>query len=318
MKIVMLEPLAVQSEYLEQLAKPFIAAGHSVSLTTTPLSDAEKLERSKDADAIIIANGALSPQLVDAAQNLKYISVAFTGVDHVPEANIKAKQIVVSNAQGYATISVTELVFGGLIAALRNIIPCDAATRSGKTKDGLVGTELYGKVFGIVGFGAIGRSVGKIALAFGCRVVAYDPSLQVGSETDDVPAVELDALLQVSDIISLHLPLTEETKHLINKERLSLLKKTAVVVNQARGPVVDSQALADALNSGSIAAAVIDVFDQEPPIPESQPLLHAKNTVLTPHVGFASKESMIRRADIAFGNVQAWLDGKPINVKYGK
>ncbi|WP_313183418.1 NAD(P)-dependent oxidoreductase [Lacrimispora sp.] len=317
MKIAMLEPLAVEAAYLEKLAKPFIEAGHSVSLTTKSLTQEEQLELAKDANAIIIANSPLSPELVDAAKNLKMISVAFTGVDHVPAANVKAKNILVSNAQGYATVSVTELVFGSAIAALRNIIPCDAATREGRTKDGLVGTELFGKTFGIVGFGAIGRSVGKIALAFGCSVQAYDPFLKVGEVYDGVPAVELEELLKTSDIISLHLPLTEETHHLINKERLALLKKSTVLINQARGPVIDSEALATALNTGQIAAAVIDVFDQEPPIPDSQPLLHAKNTVLTPHIGFASKESMIRRADIAFENVQAWLDGEPINVKLG-
>jgi D-3-phosphoglycerate dehydrogenase len=306
MKIAMLEPLAVEQEYLDKLAKPFIEAGHKVSLTTKPLSPEEKLEQAKDADAIIIANSPLAPELVDAAANLKYISVAFTGVDHVPEKNVKAKNIVVSNAQGYATVSVTELVFGATITALRNIIPCDAATRAGKTKDGLVGTELYGKTFGIVGFGAIGRSVGKIAVAFGCNVIAYDPFLKVGEKSDGVPAVELNELLKTSDIISLHLPLTDETRHLINKERLAAIKSSAVIINQARGPVVDSEALAEALNTGKIAAAVVDVFDQEPPIPSSQPVLHAKNTVLTPHVGFASKESMIRRADIAFDNVKAW------------
>jgi D-3-phosphoglycerate dehydrogenase len=317
MKIAMLEPLAVEIEYLEELAKPLKEAGHSVSLTTQVLTPEEKLERTKDADAIIIANSTLAPELVDAAKNLKMISVAFTGVDHVPEKNIKEKNILVSNAQGYATVAVTELVFGAAITALRNIIPCDEAVRAGRTKDGLVGTELYGKTFGIVGFGAIGRSVAKIALAFGCHCIAYEPTLKVGEISDGVLAVELDELLKVSDIISLHLPLTEQTHHLINKERLALIKKSALLINQARGPVIDSVALKEALNSGQIAAAVIDVFDQEPPIPETQPLLHAKNTVLTPHIGFASKESMVRRAAIAFDNVKGWIDGKPINVKFG-
>ncbi|MDR1541522.1 MAG: hydroxyacid dehydrogenase [Clostridiales bacterium] len=317
MKIAMLEPLAVEASYLKELAKPFEDAGYEVSLALKPLSEEEKAIASKDADAIIIASAPLSSALVENAQNLKMISVAFTGVDHVPAQKINEKGIIVSNAQGYATVSVTELVFGSAIAAMRNIIACDEACRSGKTKDGLVGVELYGKTFGIVGYGAIGRSVGKIAAAFGCKVIAYDPFLKAGEKCSEAEYCDLDDLLRKSDIVSLHLPLTDDTKHLINKEKLALMKKTAVLINQARGPVVDSSALAEALNSGSIAAAAIDVFDQEPPLPESQALLHAKNTVLTPHVGFASKESMVRRAAIAFENVQAWLDGKPINVKFG-
>ena len=126
--------------------------------------------------------------------------------------------------------------------------------------------------------------------------------------------MELDEVLKTSDIVSLHIPATAETKQFINKEKIALMKKSAILINCARGAVVDNTALAEALNAGDIAGAAIDVFDMEPPIPADYPLLSAKNTLLTPHVAFASKESMIRRANIVFDNLYAYLEGKPINV----
>ncbi|MDR1638236.1 MAG: hydroxyacid dehydrogenase [Clostridiales bacterium] len=316
MKIAMLEPLAVSAECLEREAEIFKKAGHEVFLTLKPLLDSQKLEAAKDADVLIIANSPLPAGLLESSPKVKMISVAFTGVDHLPAAEVKARGITVSNSQGYATIPVAELVFGAAITLLRNVIPCDAAARAGKTKDGLVGTELYGKRLGIIGFGAIGRSVAKIGQAFGCETVAFDVSLEgeAGSLVEGTKILELDDILATSDIISLHVPLTPQTRGLIGKEKLGLIKKTAVLINMARGPVVDSQALADALNNGDIAGAALDVFDVEPPLPLSEPLLGAKNTVLTPHIGFASKESMVRRAGIAFGNISAWLAGEPRNV----
>ena len=126
--------------------------------------------------------------------------------------------------------------------------------------------------------------------------------------------MELDDVLKTSDIVSLHIPATAETKQFINKDKIALMKKSAILINCARGAVVDNVALAEALNAGDIAGAAIDVFDMEPPIPADYPLLSAKNTLITPHVAFASKESMIRRANIVFDNLYAYLEGKPINV----
>jgi D-3-phosphoglycerate dehydrogenase len=314
MKIAMLEPLAVSLECLEKEAAPLREAGHEVAFALKPLTDFEKLEAAKGADVLIIANSPLPAGLLESSPEVKMISVAFTGVDHLQASEIRKRGIIVSNSQGYATTPVAELVFGAAIAALRNIALCDQAARSGKTKDGLVGSELRGKTFGIVGLGAIGKEVAKIAKAFGCEIVAYDNAAEVGSEIEGAKILALDDVLRESDIVSLHVPLTSETKGLIGKEKLALMKKSAVLVNMARGPVVDSQALAGALNNGDLAGAAVDVFDAEPPLPKSEPLLSAKNTVLTPHIGFASKESMVRRAGIAFGNVSAWLAGSPRNV----
>ncbi|MDR1536618.1 MAG: hypothetical protein LBU32_01230 [Clostridiales bacterium] len=187
----------------------------------------------------------------------------------------------------------------------------------GKDQRWPAGTELFGKTFGIVGFGAIGKGVAKVAQAFGRKAVAYEKGKNPGDSMDVVEFATLDGFLSESDTASLHVPLVDEARGLINKVRLSLMKSAALLINAARDPIVDSQVLADALNNDKLAGAVIDVFDAEPPLPASQPLLHAKNTVLAPPVGFDSKESMIRRAGITFGHISAWISGKPVNVKLG-
>ena len=315
MKITMIEPIAVSEDLLNALAKSIRDKGHEVQLCTAPLSPEEKQSRIKGADAIIIANSPLPAEWVENAPNLKMISVAFTGIDHVPGDACKSKNVLVSNAQGYATIAVRDLVFGLIFACMRNMKPCDLVVREGGTKDGLVGDEIDGKVLGIVGYGAIGQAVAYVAKAFGCEVLAYSRSKKPGSSDGTANFVSFDDVLAKSDIISLHTPLTGETKHMIGHDELKKMKQTAILINTARGPVVDSKALAEALNAGTIAAAGIDVFDIEPPLNMDEPLLSAKNAVLMPHIGFATKQSMVKRAHIVFDNVIGWLDGKPQNVK---
>ncbi len=153
-----------------------------------------------------------------------------------------------------------------------------------------------------------------IAWVFGCKLLAYSRTVKPALEQKGVHFVSLEELLRESDIVTLHVPCTDQTRGMIGKEQLALMKPTAVLINTARGPVVDNAALADALNAGQIAGAGLDVFDMEPPIPQDYPLLHAKNTVLTPHAAFATKEAMIARAHITFDNVTGYLDGKQINV----
>lgn len=162
-----------------------------------------------------------------------------------------------------------------------------------------------------MGTGAIGLRTAKIARAFGCEVYAYSRTVK---EIEGVTYVPLDELLSVCDIVSLHTPLTPETKGLIGKKELSMMKKSAILINTARGPVVDSDALANALNSGAIAGAAIDVFETEPPIKKEHPLLNAKNVIATPHIAFATKEALVKRAVIVFDNVAKWAAGDVQNV----
>lgn len=309
MNIVVLEPLAVEERKLRQLAEPLIHRGDTLTIYDHIAKDEDEAKkRVADADVLIIANSPLTGEVIRAANQLKFISVAFTGLDHIDLVACKEREITVCNAAGYSTHSVTELTFGLLFGLLRNIPACDQATRQEKTKAGLVGYELYGKTFGVVGTGAIGSRVAELAMAFGCKVLAYSQTQRVELVKKGVQYVTLEQLLEQSDIISLHTPLTPETKHLIHKENLKLVKPTALLINVARGPVVDSEALAQALHEGRLAGTGIDVFEMEPPIPFDYPLLHTPNTLLTPHVAFATAESMERRAEIVFENIIKWRE----------
>lgn len=315
MKIVVMEPLGVALEKIEALAVPLKEAGHEFIYHTTKETNQEKLlARVADADIIMLANQPLSAEIINGCPKLKMLSVAFTGVDHIALEACRARNILVFNAAGYSTNAVAELTFGLAISVIRNIVPCDGRCRSAATKDGLVGFELFGKTFGVVGTGAIGSRVAKIAQAFGCRVLAYSRTPKQELIDLGVEFVALDELLEQADFVSLHVPLTAATKGLINAEAISKMKPTAVLLNTARGPVVDSAALSDALNEGRLAGAGIDVFEIEPPIAKEHPLCHAKNTVLTPHVAFASKEALEARADIVFANLWKYFAGEPQNV----
>ena len=312
MKIVVIEPLGIPMENLKATAEKIIGEKADIVYYDTKTTDtAELSERGKDADIIVVSNLPLKREVLENCKNLKMISVAFTGVDHIAMDYCREKGIIVSNCAGYSTESVAELVFGMLISLYRNIIRCDEAVRNGGTKDGLVGFEIKGKKFGIVGTGAIGLKTAEIAKAFGCKVYAYS---RTQKEIEGITYLPLDELLSECDIISLHVPLTESTKGLINAEKLALMKKTAVLINTARGPVVDSSALAEALADGKIAGACIDVFENEPPVAKEHPLLNAPNVIATPHIAFATAEAMEIRAGMVFENVTAYLDGKPINV----
>lgn len=315
MKIVMLEPLAVSKETITALSKPLIEAGHEfVPCYEKINSEEELILQASNADVFIIANSPLNANVIKAAPNLKMISVAFTGIDHVDLDACKSQKVTICNAAGYSTNSVAELAFGLILSVLRNIPTCDAATRKSETKAGLVGNELFGKTVGIVGTGEIGIRVGEIAKVFGCEVLCYSRSEKAKAKELGMKYVNLETLLKESDVVSLHVPLTKETNLLINKDNISLMKPTSILINAARGGVVDSSALAEALNNDKIAGAGIDVFEMEPPIPSEHPLLNAKNVVLTPHAAFATDESMVTRAEITFTNITKWLEGNPQNL----
>lgn len=310
MKITVIEPLGVEKSLLETLARETSPNAEFVCYDSRAEDTAALIERGKDADIIILANQPIPEAVIAGWQKVKLLAVAFTGVDHIPLAACRKRGITICNCAGYATAAVADLVFGMLISRYRNLEPCGKALRSGGTKDGLIGFELEGKKFGIVGMGAIGSRIAKIAQAFGCTVYAWS---RTQKDIDGVSWTDLDTLLSTCDIVSLHVPLTDDTRGLINAEKLSLMKPSAVLINTARGPVVDSAALADALNEGRLAGACIDVFDTEPPLSPNTPLLQAKNLLASPHIGFATKEALIKRAHMVFENIRDFLDGSPKN-----
>lgn len=313
MKIVLLESLGVSEETLTACAKPLTDAGHTFVAYPKDTDPQVQIERAKDADILMIANMPLSGEVIRACKNLKFIDVAFTGVDHVDLDAAKEMGVKVSNAAGYSTQAVAEIALCMMLSLLRNIPQVEQRCRQGQTKDGLVGCELRGKTVGIVGAGAIGCRTAELCHAFGCKVLGYKRHV-TGKEPSFIEFVSLDELLQKSDIVSLHCPINEESKHLINAQSIAKMKQGAYLINTARGPVVDSQALADALNNGYLSGAGIDVFEKEPPLSTDHPLLHSKNTIVTPHVAFASAESMIARAQIVFDNIQSYLDGNQKNI----
>jgi len=261
----------------------------------------------------MIANMPLSGEVIRACENLKYIDVAFTGVDHVDLEAAKEKNVKVSNAAGYSTDAVAEISLCMMLSLLRNIPQVEERCRNGQTKDGLVGSELKGKTVGIVGVGAIGRRTAELCHAFGCKVLGYKRHVD-GNEPSYIQFITLDELLAQSDIVSLHCPINDDSRNMINKETIAKMKKGAYLINAARGPVVNSQDLADALNDGYLAGAGIDVFEKEPPLDTTHPLLNSKNTIVTPHVAFASEESMEARAKIVFQNILDWMAGEQKNV----
>ena len=314
MKIVLLESLGIPAELLKSYADKLEAKGHTFDSYEKNTDAQVQIDRAKDADVIMIANMPLKGEVIRACKNLKFINVAFTGVDHVDLAAAKEMGVKVSNASGYSTQSVAELALGMMLSLLRNVPQVEERCRAGKTKDGLVGTELRGKTVGIVGAGAIGQNTGRLCKAFGCKVIAYNHRPKQAAEGTIDEFVDLDTLTRESDIISLNCPLNDSTRGMFDFGRIAMMKKTAILINVARGPVVDSRALADALNEGRIAGAGIDVFETEPPLDVNHPLLHTPNTIVTPHVAFASKESMALRAQIVFDSLDSFLAGKQVNV----
>ena len=312
MKLVIIEPLGVNDEKLLSMAKDMLPADLEIVYYNTRVTDTETLiERGNDADIIAVSNLPMNADVINGCKNLKMLSVAFTGVDHIAMDACKANGVLVSNCAGYSTAAVADLVFGMIIALYRNMIPCNDVVRKEGTKDGLVGFELEGKKFGVIGTGAIGLRTAAIANAFGCQVLAYS---RTKKDIPGITYVDMDTLLSSCDIVSLHTPLNSDTRGLIGKEELAKMKPSAILINTSRGPVVDSAALADALNNGRLAGAGIDVFETEPPIVKDHPLLTAKNVIATPHVAFATKEALEKRAIIVFDNVDKWLKGTPQNV----
>ena len=312
MKLVILEPLGVEEKKLLALAEEKLGNRAEIVYYDTRVTDPDTLAgRAEDADIAVISNLPFKKEVMERCPKLKMLSVAFTGVDHVDMDYCRERGILVSNCAGYSNTAVSELVFGLALSLYRRIIECDRAVRAGKDKTGLVGLELSGKKFGIIGMGAIGTRTAQLAKAFGCEVLGFNRSPR---QIEGVRMTDLDTLLSECDIVSLHVPLTDETRGLIGERELSLMKPDAVLINTARGPVVDSRALAAALKEGRLAGAAVDVYETEPPIAQDHPLLTAPNVTATPHVAFATKEALYQRAAIVFDNVAGYLDGKPQNV----
>ena len=277
------------------------------------------VERAKDADIIIINKSVITNEILDELPNLKYVGLQSTGYNVIDCEEARRRNIIVSNIPAYSTNEVAQHVFALLLEVTNRVALHNEAVHNGEWcscpdfcfwKEPL--TELNRKTIGIIGFGSIGQRVANIATAFGMKVLVNTPHPQAEA-FNNVEFVSLDELLAVSDIVTCHCPLNENTKHLINTETIAKMKSSAILINTSRGPVLDEFAVADALNNDRIAYACVDVLDVEPPS-ESNPLLHAKNCIITPHIAWAATETRARLLEILEDNLKAFLNGTPQNV----
>ncbi len=277
------------------------------------------VERAFDADIILINKAVIDKNLIDALPSLKHIAVMATGYNVVDCDYARKKGIDVSNVPSYGTESVVQTVFSLILELYIGSGEHNASVKSGQwsaCKDFCYYkrtlNEIAGKTLGIIGYGRIGKRVAQVALAFGAKVIAYNVDEQ-GKVSEGEHFVALDTLLRQADIISLNCPLTAENKGMINARTISLAKKDAIIINTARGPLICEQDLADALNSGRIRGAGLDVLSQEPPAPDN-PLLTARNTIITPHIAWATQEARIRLMDILAANVAGAIKGEKLNI----
>ena len=278
----------------------------------------EILHRSEGADALITNKTVISSETMDLLPNLKYIGVLATGYNVVDVEAAKQKGIVVTNIPAYSTRSVSQMVFAHILNITQRVGYYADENRKNRWTNNpdfcywdtnLM--ELDGKIMGIVGYGNIGQSVASIAMAFGMKVYVYTSKPQF-MLPQGIQRKSLDELFKECDIISLHCPLTDDTKGMIHAERLKTMKPSAILINTGRGPLINEQDLADALNNGIIAAAGLDVLSTEPPQADN-PLLTAKNCFITPHIAWATKEARIRLMNIAADNLKGFITNRIIN-----
>jgi glycerate dehydrogenase len=277
----------------------------------------ELMERTKGAQVLLTNKVVLDREAMEQLPELVYIGVLATGYNVVDIEAAGERGIVVTNVPAYSTDSVVQMTFALLLETVNAVGRHNEAVHAGEWSGSVDFSfhvsplvELAGMTMGIVGYGAIGKAVAGVAEAFGMKILVHT---RTPAEDDGIKYVDLDTVFAESDVVSLHCPLTTETEGLVNRDRLRRMKDTAVLINTSRGPVVDESALADALNTGEIAGAAIDVLSVEPP-PEDNPLLGARNCIITPHIAWATLAARKRLMDTVVGNVNAWMEGRPENI----
>lgn len=274
------------------------------------------IEKARDVDALVtLLSDKIDAEVFDAAPKLKIVAQMAVGYDNIDVEKATRRGIYVTNTPGVLTETTADFAWALLMAIARRVVEADNYVREGKWRVGwhpsmLLGRDIYGATLGIIGAGRIGSAVARRAKGFNMKILYYDvvPNSQMEEETG-AKLVDLDILLRESDFISIHTPLTKETYHLINAEKLKLVKRTAYLINTARGPIVDEKALYEALKEGRLAGAALDVFEQEP-ISMDNPLLKLDNVILAPHIASASYETRSRMAEMVAENLIAFFEGR--------
>ena len=294
------------------------ALGDCIIYNRTSLTEeSEIIERIEDAEIIITNKTPITKTVLDACKSIKYIGVLATGYNVVDIEIAKSKNIVVTNIPTYGTASVAQFAIALLLEICHHIGHHNKAVHEGRWEDNsdwcfwdypLI--ELAGKTIGIIGYGRIGQTTGKLAKALGMNVIAFDAMKEIGTELDGTPFVKLDDLFAKSDVIALHCPLFPSTQGIINKDNIAKMKDGVIIINNSRGPLIVEQDLREALDSGKVYAAGLDVVSTEP-IRGDNPLLGAKNCIITPHISWAPKESRQRLMNIAIDNVKSFLASNP-------
>jgi D-3-phosphoglycerate dehydrogenase len=312
MKIVISDPVFLPEEYKKRLE----TLGDLKVFDSLPSSDEELISRTKDADIVVLGGRyGFSKDAFNASANLKMISICQTGYNIIDIEAANEKGVIVSNVPGYATDSVAELVFALALNLLRKVRIADSKLRQGNFdwREHL-GNQLMGKTIGVIGSGSIGTRVIQIAHCFNMNVISFtaDPNEEKAKELG-VRFVDLDTLLTQSDIVTLHVPLTASTENMIGAKELAKMKKSAILINTARGKVVDEEALVKSLKEKRISGAGIDVFQTEP-LPVDNPLTELENVILTPHIGFVTQEALEKSISVCIANIEKFIDGEPRNV----
>jgi D-3-phosphoglycerate dehydrogenase len=303
MKIVFLEPLGLTVEAIDKACDNLKKQGHEVVIYPDRKPEMN-IERAAGADVVVESNMPLRKDFLDACPNLKMLSIAFTGLDHIDMDECKRRGITVMNAAGYSTEAVAEETICMMIGLYRHVIENDRITRSCKGPSMAPGREIAGKTVGIIGMGAIGQRTAALAQAFGCKVIAWN---RTPKQVQGVTFVDKETLLKESDIVALHIALNNETRNFLTAKDFKMMKSSAIIVNAARGPVVNTNDLAEALKNGTIAGAALDVYDGEPPLSNDNPILTAPNTLLLPHIGFSTEEAFKERLKIVVKNVERFI-----------
>ena len=280
----------------------------------------ETVARAVDADIVLTNKVVIGKNEMEQLPHLKYIGVLATGYNVVDVVAAREWGIVVTNVPAYSTESVTQMVFAHLLTVTNRTEHYAVQNRQGRWSENpdfcywdFPYMELAGKTFGIVGLGNIGQRVAQVALAFGMKVKVLTSKSASAVQSLGLGKVSMEELLSTSDVLSLHCPLTDSTRHLINNDALRQMKPSAILINTGRGPLVDDKAVADALADGRLAAFCADVLTEEPPKADN-PLLGQQNAFITPHIAWASTEARVRLLQVAIDNVQAFLNGCPVNV----